>query len=58
MLKFDITDENDGSSPGSPDFENSPGKCWLSRFNNTYKVVVAACDVTADACDRWADRLP
>ena len=50
MLKFNIAAENDGSSPGSPDFENPQGAG--SPFNNTYKVVVVACDVAlvGDAC--------
>ena len=47
MLKFNIVVANDGSSPGSPDFENGQG---TGTGNNTYKVVVAACDVTADEC--------
>ena len=47
MLKFAIADTDDGSSPGSPDFENGQGS---GTGENTYKVVVAACDVTADGC--------
>ena len=48
MLKFSIAAENDGSSPGSPDFENPQGAG--ATANNTYNVVVAACDVTAADC--------
>ena len=47
MLKFKILEANEGTSPGSPDFENGQGS---GTGNNTYKVVVAACDVTADDC--------
>ena len=47
VLKFNIASADDGSSPGSPDFENPQGG---SPATNTYKVVVAACDVTADDC--------
>ena len=42
VLKFDIAEANDGSSPGSPDFENGQGS---GTGSNTYNVVVAACDV-------------
>ena len=48
VLKFDIAEANDGSSPGSPDFEDPQGS--VGSPANTYKVVVAACDVTADDC--------
>ena len=48
VLKFNILPANDGSSPGSPDYENPQGAG--SPLNNTYNVVVAACDVTADGC--------
>ena len=49
MLKFDIDANEDGSSLGSPDFENGQGS---GTGNNTYKVVVVACDVAlvSDAC--------
>ncbi|MDE2802854.1 MAG: hypothetical protein OXK21_08225 [Chloroflexota bacterium] len=42
VLKFSIADANDGSSAGSPDFENPQGAG--SPLNNTYNVVVAASD--------------
>ena len=41
-LKFNIAEANDGALPGSPDFENGQGS---GTGNNTYKVVVVACDV-------------
>ena len=41
-LKFNIDAAQDGSKPGSPDFENGQGS---GTGNNTYKVVVVACDV-------------
>ena len=41
VLKFDIDAAEDGSSLGSPDFENGLGS---GTRNNTYKVVVAASD--------------
>ena len=42
VLKFNITEANDGSSPGSPDFENAQGAG--DPASNTYRVVVAAAD--------------
>ena len=48
MLKFNIGEANDGSSPGSPDFENGQG--GDTENPNTYKVVVVACDVMAEDC--------
>ena len=49
VLKFDIDGDQDGSSPGSPDFENPQGAG--SPLNNTYNVVVVACDVALTADD-------
>ena len=49
VLKFDIAGDLDGSSPGSPDFENPQGAG--SPLNNTYNVVVVACDVALTAGD-------
>ena len=43
VLKFNIEDTNDGSSPGSPDFENGQGS--VTGETNTYKVVVVASDL-------------
>ena len=48
VLKFDIDRTQDGSSPGSPDFENGQGS---GTGNNTYKVVVIACDVALNTDD-------
>ena len=45
MLKFDIDAAQDGSSPGSPDFENGQGA--VTSEANTYRVVVAATDPEA-----------
>ena len=42
MLKFDIEAAEEGSSPGSPDFENAQDE----GEDNTYNVVVAASDGT------------
>ena len=47
VLKFNIADANDGSSPGSPDFENPQGAG--TPANNIYNVVVKATDDATDA---------
>ena len=46
VLKFNIATAEDGSSPGSPDFENPQGAG--TPPNNTYKVVVLATDAATD----------
>ena len=45
-LKFNINETNDGSSPGSPDYENGQGSASTpdTTQNDIYKVVVVACD--------------
>ena len=43
VLKFNIAEANDGSSPGSPDFENPQGAG--TPASNTYKLVVSAADM-------------
>ena len=50
VLKFNIADANDGDAPGSPDYENPQGAG--TPPNNTYNVVVVACDVPleSEAC--------
>ena len=45
-LKFNIADTDDGSSPGSPDYENPQGAG--TPANNTYNVVVLATDAATD----------
>ncbi len=42
VLKFNIAVDNDGSSPGSPDFENP--QSGSSPASNTYNLVVSAAD--------------
>ena len=53
ILKFAIDPGEDGSSPGSPDYENPQGAG--PPANNTYNVVVVACDVALDADDDCPD---
>ena len=43
-LKFNIAAAEDGASPGSPDYENDQD----DDTDNTYTVVVSACDVELD----------
>ena len=52
-LKFNIDADNDGSSPGSPDYENGRGSTSTpdTTQNDIYKVVVVACDAPLTDAD-------